>query len=43
MVGKSNLFLIDIGWEYISKEESKIGILFTKVINLLLEKQIKEE
>lgn len=43
MVGKSNLFFIDIGWEYISKEESKIGVLFTKAINLLLEKQIKEE
>ena len=25
------------------KEESKVGILFSKAINLLLEKQVKEE
>lgn len=25
------------------KEESKVGILFSKAINLLLEKQFKEE
>ena len=35
--------LIRIGWEYILKEESKVGILFSKAIDLLLKKQIKEE
>ena len=35
--------LIYIGWEYISDEEDKIGILFSKAIDLLLKKQVKEE
>lgn len=35
--------VIHIGWEYILKEESKVGILFSKAIDLLLKKQIKEE
>lgn len=43
MVWKWMVELIRIGWEYILKEESKVGILFSKAIDLLLKKQIKEE